>query len=245
MNCQQAPERLTSQGQRRWKLPGQVAPPHNLNGRSTVDCAGAHAQRGPGSPLLLRSRRPDRANIFPGPALLRSPGGWPPSRRMPAASAAMPQAKTTQGTVMDFGRTADGAAIKLYTLTNGRITATVTDIGAVLVALEVPDRAGKARRRRPRLRHPPGVRGEQALLRRHRRAVRQPDRRGQVHRRRQGLPGRRDNNGRTRSTAGSRGSTSWSGPPPTSRPPRSSSPSRAPTARKATPATSPSPSPTP
>ena len=44
---------------------------------------------------------------------------------------------------MDFGQTADDKPIKLYKLTNGRITATVTDLGAVLVALEVPDRAGK------------------------------------------------------------------------------------------------------
>lgn len=36
------------------------------------------------------------------------------------------------------------AAMELYTLTNGRITAKVSNLGAVLVALEVPDRNGKA-----------------------------------------------------------------------------------------------------
>ena len=36
------------------------------------------------------------------------------------------------------------AAMELYTLTNGRVTAKVTNFGAVLVALEVPNRQGKA-----------------------------------------------------------------------------------------------------
>ena len=44
---------------------------------------------------------------------------------------------------MNFGKTPDGVPIKLYTLTNGSITAKVTDFGAVLVALEVPDPQGK------------------------------------------------------------------------------------------------------
>ena len=38
---------------------------------------------------------------------------------------------------------APDAAVQQYTLTNGRITARVTNLGAVLVALEVPDRDGK------------------------------------------------------------------------------------------------------
>lgn len=45
---------------------------------------------------------------------------------------------------MDFGTTPDGQPIKLYTLTNGKVTAKVTNFGAILVALEVPDRRGKA-----------------------------------------------------------------------------------------------------
>ena len=59
---------------------------------------------------------------------------------------AAPQAPTppSKEAIMDFGQTPTGAAIKLYTLTNGTITAKVSNFGAVLVALEVPDRAGKA-----------------------------------------------------------------------------------------------------
>ncbi len=45
--------------------------------------------------------------------------------------------------MVDFGRTPSGAAIQLYTLTNGRVTAKVSNLGAVLVSLEVPDRQGK------------------------------------------------------------------------------------------------------
>jgi len=40
-------------------------------------------------------------------------------------------------------QTPGGAAIKEYSLTNGRITAKVSNLGAVLVSLEVPDRQGK------------------------------------------------------------------------------------------------------
>ena len=44
-----------------------------------------------------------------------------------------------------WGQTADGAPLALYTLRNARgVTAKVTDYGARLVALEVPDRHGKS-----------------------------------------------------------------------------------------------------
>lgn len=43
-----------------------------------------------------------------------------------------------------FGRARDGAAVDLYTLTNSRgMTAKITNYGAILVALLVPDRQGK------------------------------------------------------------------------------------------------------
>lgn len=43
-----------------------------------------------------------------------------------------------------FGKTPDGEAVKIYTLTNaGGLRARVTEYGAILVSLEVPDRDGK------------------------------------------------------------------------------------------------------
>jgi len=53
------------------------------------------------------------------------------------------------GTAVDvqkepFGRTADGTAVDIYTLTNGKgLKARIMTYGATLVSLEVPDRAGK------------------------------------------------------------------------------------------------------
>ena len=45
---------------------------------------------------------------------------------------------------MDFGKTPDGTAVEIYTLTNGKVTAKVMTYGAILVDLVVPDRDGKA-----------------------------------------------------------------------------------------------------
>ena len=46
-------------------------------------------------------------------------------------------------TTMDFGKTADGKPVELYTLTNGKATAKVMTYGAILTELHVPDRDGK------------------------------------------------------------------------------------------------------
>ncbi len=46
-------------------------------------------------------------------------------------------------TKMEFGKTADGQTVELYTLTNGKITARVMTFGAILTELDVPDRDGK------------------------------------------------------------------------------------------------------
>ncbi len=46
-------------------------------------------------------------------------------------------------TRMDFGKTADGTPVELYTLANGKITAKVMTYGAILVELDAPDRDGK------------------------------------------------------------------------------------------------------
>lgn len=44
---------------------------------------------------------------------------------------------------MGFGKTKDGEAVDLYTLQNGKITVKVATYGATVVAIEVPDKAGK------------------------------------------------------------------------------------------------------
>jgi len=72
----------------------------------------------------------------------------PPASAGPGAEA---QAKAVQKqhrsasrvTKMDFGKTADGVAVELYTLSNGRLTAKVMTYGAILTELDAPDRDGK------------------------------------------------------------------------------------------------------
>ena len=88
---------------------------------------------------------------------------------------------------MDFGKTPDGTPVELYVLTNGRMTVKVMTYGAIVTELHVPDRRREAGRRRPGLRRPRGLPGQQPLLRGHDRAGRQPDRQGEVHTRRQGV----------------------------------------------------------
>lgn len=47
-------------------------------------------------------------------------------------------------TAKNFGTTPDGTQVQLYTITNGKgFTAEVTDFGAILVNLFVPDKTGK------------------------------------------------------------------------------------------------------
>lgn len=43
----------------------------------------------------------------------------------------------------DFGRTADGTPVELYTLQNGRITVKIMTYGATVVSIEAPDRDGR------------------------------------------------------------------------------------------------------
>ena len=45
---------------------------------------------------------------------------------------------------VEFGKTADGKAVALYVLTNGKSTAKVMTYGAILTELHVPDRDGRA-----------------------------------------------------------------------------------------------------
>ena len=44
---------------------------------------------------------------------------------------------------MDFGKTADGKAVTLYTLTNGKMTVKVMSYGAIVTEIDVPDRNGQ------------------------------------------------------------------------------------------------------
>ena len=46
-------------------------------------------------------------------------------------------------TKTSFGKMEGGAAVDLYTLKNGKLEATITNYGATVVTLRVPDRAGK------------------------------------------------------------------------------------------------------
>lgn len=52
---------------------------------------------------------------------------------------------TTSGslTKMDFGKTADGTPVALYTLSNGRLTVKLMTYGAIVTEIHAPDRDGK------------------------------------------------------------------------------------------------------
>ena len=52
------------------------------------------------------------------------------------------QAKTNI-TKQAFGQTADGAAVDLYTLTDGKVEVRITNYGGIIVSLRTPDRSGK------------------------------------------------------------------------------------------------------
>ena len=105
-----------------------------------------------------------------------------------------------------FGTLADGTAVELYTLTNAH---GARDAGHHLRRHHpVAEGAGqdrRGRRRRARLRPRRRLREELALLRRHRRPLRQPHRARHVHPRRQDLQARDQQRRRTRCTAALKG----------------------------------------
>jgi aldose 1-epimerase len=47
-------------------------------------------------------------------------------------------------TKQPFGKTTDGKAAELYTLTNGTMTVTITNFGATVVSIVVPDKKGQS-----------------------------------------------------------------------------------------------------
>ena len=86
-------------------------------------------------------------------------------------------------------------SVDLYTLTNRNgLVAKITNFGGHLTELHVPDRNGEHGGRRARPQHAGGVPRphHQSLLRLDRRPVRQPDREGRVHTRRQAVHARRE-----------------------------------------------------
>jgi aldose 1-epimerase len=58
-------------------------------------------------------------------------------------ASAAPEKEDRKVSMSKFGTTADGEAVALYTLTNGKATAKVMTYGAILTELHVPDRDGK------------------------------------------------------------------------------------------------------
>ena len=54
-----------------------------------------------------------------------------------------PKASPSAVSKTPFGKTKDGTAVELYTLTGGGLTAKVTTYGGILTELHVPDKAGK------------------------------------------------------------------------------------------------------
>lgn len=66
---------------------------------------------------------------------------------LPPAMAATVEAAANQGggtlDKRDFGQTADGTPVELYTLKNGKITVNIATYGATVVSIEAPDRDGR------------------------------------------------------------------------------------------------------
>lgn len=61
-----------------------------------------------------------------------------------AILAAISVAAETKVTQQNYGKTKDGTAVDIYTLTDGKITARIMNLGGIVVSLSVPDRNGKA-----------------------------------------------------------------------------------------------------
>ena len=71
------------------------------------------------------------------------------------AQAPAPASKGSSVTRASFGTTPDGKSVDVYTFSNANgIEIKAITYGGIITSLRVPDRAGQARRRRARLRHP-------------------------------------------------------------------------------------------
>ena len=135
-----------------------------------------------------------------------------------------------------FGTAPDGTPVEVFTLTNKNgVETRILSYGGIIQSLRTPDKIGQGRRRRARLRRPRRLREELALLRRHRRPLRQPHRARALHPRRQDLHARDQQPAEQPARRRRRDSTRSSGTPSRSRATAasaSSSPTRAPTATK-------------
>lgn len=67
-----------------------------------------------------------------------------PARKKPEAKPEVKEARVMSANEESFGKTPEGREVNLYTLTNTNgLTAKITNYGAILVSLQVPDRDGK------------------------------------------------------------------------------------------------------
>src|SRR5436189_15646 len=73
----------------------------------------------------------------------RAASSSPPAARAEGQARAPSQSTQRSLKKMDFGKTADGTPITLYTLSNGRLTAKVMTYGAIVTEIHAPDRDGK------------------------------------------------------------------------------------------------------
>ena len=138
------------------------------------------------------------------------------------------------------GRRRTAPPVELYTLTN----ANGVEMRAITTAescreLKVPDSTGNSATSCSASTRSQGYLDRIAVLRRHRRPLRQPHREGPVHARRQDVQAGDQQRRRTTCTAGSRASTRWSGQaePIAGTQPASCSRTPAPTAKKGYPGT--------
>jgi len=67
-----------------------------------------------------------------------------PAQKEPGAKSEVKEARVMSANEESFGQTSDGRGVNLYTLTNTNgLKARITNYGAILVSLEVPDRNGR------------------------------------------------------------------------------------------------------
>ena len=87
----------------------------------------------------------------------------------------------------EFGKTADGEPVELFTLKNAHgLEARVMTWGATLVSMHTPDRNGGSGHH-ARLRHARRLPRQASVFWQHRRSLREPHREGKIHTRRQGI----------------------------------------------------------
>ena len=101
-------------------------------------------QQGPQAPVATTDARPLRLSCFVLRVARLPESSYNPGVRLAGfliASAVLMNAATVKRS--DFGRTRDGVAVSLYTLTNQNgVEARITNYGGIVVGLKTPDRTG-------------------------------------------------------------------------------------------------------